>query len=68
MISTEPETSVDKLTQRSAIKVLENIERQLSQIAYCRDHLGPTDHKIKYTPLTNGAWEARMAKLNLKVN
>ena len=68
MISTEPETSEEKLTQRAAIKVLENIERQLSQIAYFRDHLGPTDHKMKYTPLPNGAWEARMAQLDLKVN
>ena len=64
----EPETSDDKLTQRAAIKVLENIKRQLSQNAYFRDHLGPTDHKMKYTHLTNGACESRMALLDVKLN
>ena len=68
MISTEPGTSDEKLTQRAAIKVLENIKRQLSQIACFRDHLGPTDHKMKYTHLTNGACESRMALLDVKLN
>ena len=67
MISTEPETSDDKLTQRAAIKVLENIKRQLSHIAFFRDHLGPTDHKMKYTPLTDDGCESQMAQLDVKV-
>ena len=44
------------------------IKRQLSQIAYFRDHQGPTDHKVKYTPLTNDACESQMAQLDVKVN
>ena len=54
--------------REAAIKVLENIKRQLSQIACFRDHLGPTDHKMKYTPLTNDACESQMAQLDVKVN
>ena len=59
----------DQLVRRCAIKIQENMERQLSQIAFFRDHLGSTAtvEKMRYTPLTNSGCESRMAQLDVKV-
>ena len=65
-------TNKEKLLKACASKVAENIERQLSQIAFFnQDHKGQlsdtTLEKMKYTPLSNSGCESRMAQLDVKV-
>ena len=72
MASAEVVTNKEKLIKACAGKIAENIERQLSQIAFFnQDNQGQvsdaTLQKMKYTPLSNSGCESRMAQLDVKV-
>ena len=64
----EDKSSKEKLLASCAAKVVDNIERQLNQMAFFRGEIdNHTKLKMKHTPLTNLGCESRMAQFDNRV-
>ena len=61
-------TTLDKVVSKCAEKVVENLERQVSKVAFLRGDVDiDTVSKMKFAPLTNSGCESRMAEFDVRV-
>ena len=67
-ITSEEISNKEKLLASCATKVVDNIERQLNQMAFFRGEIdNHTKLKMQHTPLTNLGCESRMAQFDNRV-
>ena len=60
--------NIERLVSACASKIVENMERQLSMMAFFRDEVNEeTVEKMSHAPLSNSGCESRMAQLDVRV-
>jgi len=60
-----PVSQMDKLVQKCALKIIENVERQLSRMPFFISSVEPEiEAKMKHVPLSNSGCESNFAKLD----